>query len=37
MPKNTKNDDLGFKSSLGPEPRNHEAQQKLQTVDHRAS
>jgi hypothetical protein len=32
-----KNDDLGFKSSLGPEPRNHEAQQKLQTVDHRAS
>jgi hypothetical protein len=28
------NDDLGFKSSLGPEQRDHEARQELQTIDH---
>jgi len=31
------NDDLGFKSSLGPEQRDHEARQELQTIDHRES
>jgi hypothetical protein len=29
-----KNDDLGFKSPLGAEQRDHEARQELQTIDH---
>jgi hypothetical protein len=28
------NDDLGFKSSLGPEQRHREGRQELQTIDH---
>jgi len=31
------NDDLGFKSPLGPEQRDHEPRQELQTIDHPAS
>ena len=32
-----KNDDLSFKSPLGPEQRDHEACQKLQTINHPAA
>jgi hypothetical protein len=32
-----KNDDLGFKSPLGAEQRDHEACQELQTIDHPTS
>jgi hypothetical protein len=32
-----KNDDLDLKSSLGPDQRDHEARQDLQTIDHPAS